>query len=200
MINAIYVLFVAVWKTEQIPETWLDSELIPVFKQRGSRTCLDNYRFLHLKDDISKLFSQIVFEKTKDKLINNMSKFQIAAKPGHRATEHLFCMMSLIQLNEIRGSAIYLCLFDIVKFFDKESVYDCQFELYKSNIRGRLYRLVFKLNENIRIRVRTPVGLTEAEDSGAGVGQGTVLGSITSSVSLDSGITEEFNDVDNENN
>ena len=69
---------------------------------------------------------------TKEKLISNMSKFQIATKPGHRATEHIFCMMSLILLAEASGRAQIIALQDVMKFFDKESAIDCQYEIYKS--------------------------------------------------------------------
>ena len=192
LLNALFVLFKLVWKTEQIPNTWHTSELIQLFKGRGLRSSLENWRFLHIKDDISKMFSQIVFEKTKECLISGMTKYQIATKPGHRATEHVYCVMSLIQLNEDQGKALLLSLFDVQKFFDKESIYDIHYELYKSSIKGKLYRLMFNLNKNIKIKVKTPVGTTAATDTGPGMGQGTVMGAIESSLSLDSGVKEFF--------
>ena len=48
------------------------------------------------------------------------------------------------------------------------------------------------MNQNIRISVKTPVGDTDFEDTGEGVGQGTVEGSIVSATSLDKGISESF--------
>ena len=85
-----------------------------------------------------------------------------------------------------------------VKFFDRESAADCHFELYKLGIRGRLYRLLYLLNENIRIRVRTPVGVTDSADTGPGQGQGTISAAIISSVNLDSGVKETFHEREDE--
>ena len=48
------------------------------------------------------------------------------------------------------------------------------------------------MNKNIRISVKTPVGMTQSEDTHMGVGQGTSDGAIISANSLDSGVSEYF--------
>ena len=68
-------------------------------------------------------------------------------------------------------------------------------ELYRSNIRGKVYRMIFKMNENIRIRVKMPVGMTDYADTGMGVGQGTVDGAINSTMLLDHQVVQEFADI-----
>ena len=57
-----------------------------------------------------------------------------------------------------------------------------------------MYRLMFLLNENTNIRVRTPVGTTDWKQVGPTLGQGTVTSAITSSVNLDSGVKEYFHE------
>ena len=44
------------------------------------------------------VFDGIVYSKMKDSLVLNMSKFQIGAKPGHRAQEHIFVLNSEMAL------------------------------------------------------------------------------------------------------
>ena len=70
------------------------------------------------------------------------------------------------------------------------------YELYKCSIKGKVYRLFYRLNENIRIKVRTPVGLSKSASTGPGVGQGTVSGAIMSANNLDQGVTEYFGDTE----
>ena len=137
-----------------------------------------------------KLFQQIVILASKDTLIGNMTKFQIATKPGHRASEHVFCIMSMMNLTESTGKAQLVTLFDVKKHFDKESAIDCQYKIYKRKIKGKLYRLIYILNENTRIRVRTPVGISDAANTGPTVGQGSISAAILSANSLDGGIEE----------
>ena len=65
-------------------------------------------------------------------------------------------------------------------------------ELYKYIVRGKLYRLLYSLNENTKFSVQTPLGLTEEAERGEGLGQGTMKGALVSSVSLDSGFMDKF--------
>ena len=132
------------WKSENIPDGWRESLLLQKQK-KPNITSLNNIRFLHLKKEVS----QIVFSSIKDRLFANMSKFQIATKPGHRSTEHLFVILSLIALCESTNSAT------LITMYDQESVFDCLSELYRSQVRGKLYRLVYNLNKSSKIRIQT---------------------------------------------
>ena len=71
-------------------------------------------------------------------------------------------------------------------------------ELYKSGIKGKLYRLLFKLNKNTRFKVETPVGVTDFLDRGEGLGQGTLEGALLSALNLDSGINDFFMNSEDE--
>ena len=87
-------------------------------------------------------------------------------KKYHRAQEHLFVIKSVIGMYEHMGKAIILQLWDISKFFDRESLADGLNELYKNEVRGKLYKLLYEINKDTRIKVRTPVGDTEERDTG----------------------------------
>ena len=145
-----------------------------------------------MKDEFPKFFGNLVMDAAKDTLIHNMSKFQIGTKPGHRAQEHLFVTKSVISLYMKYDKAVILSAWDISKFFDKECLTDVMGEIFKSNVRGKLYRLLYHMNKNTRICVQTPVGVSEEENTGEGLGQGTVEGAIASAVSLDNGVRDYF--------
>ena len=195
---ALFQLCQSVWFTEKLPKIWDKSTLVQLFKMKGSRSILDNMRHLHIKDEFPKFFGHLVVSASKDKMISGLTKYQIATKPGHRAGEHLFVLKSVIALYMMTGRAIILSMWDLSKFFDRESLTDCMNELYKSKVQGKLYRLLYAMNKNTRICVQTPVGLTEEHDTGEGVGQGTLEGALVSAVSLDAGVNEFFSDSEYE--
>ena len=192
LINAIYNILYSVWKTEIIPSDWHKSELVQLFKGRGSISNLDNMRHIHIKSETAKLFGHIVMSEAKENIYKKMTKFQIATKPGHRSSEHLYVIKSIVALVQSNKKAVIATMWDLCCYFNSESLIDCLSELYKSDVKGKLYRLVYKMNENIRIAVNTPVGQTEFEDTGEGIGQGTSDGAILSAVNLDSGVKHEF--------
>ena len=51
---------------------------------------------------------------------------------------------------------------------------------------------MFEMNKNTRIRIRTPVGVTQPKDTGPVVTQGGVEGPVMSSVSVDNGLNVTF--------
>ena len=134
----------------------------------------------------------------KETLINNMSKYQIGTKLGHRKQEHLFIVKSVITLYRKLDKAVILSAWDVSKYFDKEYLPDVMGELFKNKLHGKLYRLIYLMNKNTRISVQTPVGVSEERDTGEGLGQGTVEGAIASAVNLDNGVRDFFKDSEDE--
>ena len=118
-------------------------------------------RHLHVKEDIPKMFGHLVMSLAKEKMVSNMSKYQIGAKPGHRAQEHLFTIKSVMLLYWHLDKPLFLTMWDVSKFFDRECLKEWMNELYKNDVRGKLYRLVFQRNKETVIQVQTPVGLTQ---------------------------------------
>ena len=173
------------WETEKLPANWSKSTLVQLYKGKGPKNNLSNHRFIHMKDDVPKLFGSLVMGVAKEKLISNMSKFQIGTKPGHTAEEHLFVIKSVLALYLKLDKPLILSTWDVSKFFDSECLIDVMNELYRSDIRGKLYRLIYLMNQNTRIQVCTPVGVTDESDTGETLGQGAVEGVIASAVNLD---------------
>ena len=158
-IQALYQLFSTVWKTEKIPNKWHESTLTQLFKPgKKDVTNLNNFRHIHNRQELSKFFTLMVINIAKEKILKNMSKYQIANRPGHRSSEHIFAVKHAISYYREQKKPLILSSFDLEKFFDSERLEDCQFELYKLDIKGKVYRLVSELNSNTQIKVKTPLG------------------------------------------
>ena len=152
--NALFILFKPIWENEKKPKHWWMDDLIQIHK-KGSKLSLENYRFIHIKEEVPKLFGYIVTSQIKDKLIKNMSRYQIGAVPGHMPQEHLFCLRSMISLYEKFRKPLIISFYDIKKFFDKESLVDALDACYKAGVNGKHYRLLYLLNSETEIKVKT---------------------------------------------
>ena len=91
---------------------------------------------------------------------------------GHRAQEHIFTIKSVIAFYSMLGKGLILSLFDMSKFFDREHLQDCMGELYQHSVKGKLYRLIYNMNKDTNIRVKTPVGYSDYTDVVETLGQG----------------------------
>ena len=60
-----------------------------------------------------------------------------------------------------------------------------------------MYRLLYNLNKNTKIKVRTPVGDSEWAEIGPALGQGGIESAVISSVSLDNGFKDYFPEREN---
>ena len=179
---ALYKLYEIVWNHEVKPDVWRDTIVIQLNKPKSKdKADLDGKRHIHTKPEIPKFFEHMVTTTVKPKIVEHMSPFQIGAVPGHRSQEHLFSLKSVIAMLEENKEAAAVQVFDLVKFFDSERLDDCLNELYKSKIKGKPYRLLYELNKDNRITVRTPVGDSEKRDIDEGITQGSVSGTLTSS-------------------
>ena len=85
-------------------------------------------------------------------ILEEFSPFQIGAVPGHRAEEHLFVVKSVLALAEKQGDALALQVLDLSTYFDSECLVDLLDELYKSNVKEKVYRLLYELNKNSKIK------------------------------------------------
>ena len=135
---------------------------------------------------------------TKPIVYKNMSKFQIACKPGHRPSEHLFVVKSVMALYNSLNKGLIFSSFDLRKFYDSEKLTDCMAALHSRQVKGKLYRLIFNMNKSVRITVKMPVGVTQSAEVGETVTQGSVEAATLSSNSIDKGLNVAFADSDGE--
>ena len=163
-----------------------------LYKGKGNKSEFCNQRFIHTKEEIPKFFEHILTHKIKPKITENCSKFQIGSISKHQASVHLFSLKSLIGLASIMNIAIIINVFDIRNFFDSENLQDAMNSLFNRGIKGKLYRLVFELNKNNDIQIKTSVGMIKSAETGKNVSQGSISGGLISANSLYDSIFEFF--------
>ena len=82
--------------------------------------------------------------------------------------------------------------------FENEDIFDVFLKVYASIVKGKVYLLIYEKNENVKVKVKTPVGVTGSADTGPVVTQGGVLAAVISSVSIGNGVSDAFAASDSE--
>ena len=95
--HALFCIFNSVWRNEKVPTSWKKTTLIRLFKGKGDFRECSSMRNIHIKNCVQKYFSNIVIRQVQDMLAQNMSIFQIGTKKGHRATEHIYVMKTVLK-------------------------------------------------------------------------------------------------------
>ena len=187
---AIYKYLELIVKTENIPDSFLDTSMTMIWKKKGSPLDLNNMRFIHGKEYRPRVLEAIVVEKMKSKIIEATPNIQIGGMPGHSSSEHLFLLKTWMRLKEYKKENGIFSVFDLSKFFDKESLLDCVNQLNDIGVDNKSYRLWYKLNENTRISVKTSVGETEKATVRDTIGQGSVGAPLVSSMNIGRTVSE----------
>ena len=198
MKKVLFRLFRNIWWQEKRPNQWKSTTIIQLYKGKGEVDDLNNHRNIHTKDDLPKAFETTVVDYSKPKIVSKCSKFQIGGMPGHRPTEHLFCIKSTMALYEQLDIPLIIQTFDISKYFDSEVLRDAMSALYEAGVKGKLYRLWYELNKETEIKVKTGVGTTKAATVGETVAQGSIGGGLASSLNLDVEVNNFFSGSINE--
>ena len=193
----VYRFMKFIWDMEEIPKNWDLTTLVQVFK-RGNRNELSSYRYIHLKEWRPRLLDGLVFSKMKNKLIENMSKYQIGAKPGHRPQEHLFVLKSFLAIQKYEKDIVILQTFDIQAYFDRTVLLESMDCLAEANVPEKCYRLTYNLNKNTVVQVKTAAGITDTAETGENLGQGSKSAGLICSTGLSMGVSKFFDGSNHE--
>ena len=197
-LNVLLAIYRKVWASEEKPSIWKNTTCIQLYKGKNRKDDFNNQRFIHTKEDVPKGFELILINKVKPRMIKNCSKFQIGAIPGHQAQEHLFTIKSVMALYQKDGKPLILQCFDLKKYFDSENLKDALNSLYHCGVKGKEYRLIYELNKENKIQIKTSVGMTNSFEVGPTVSQGSIGGGLISTINLDFSINRFFFDSNNE--
>ena len=191
--DAIYGLMKRFIDKEEVPKSYDYTSLTQIWKKKGSALSLNNMRFIHMKCWRAKLLEALITEKMKPKIVEATPNIQIGGMPESQSVEHLVTLKTWMKQVEENKTAGIISVFDMAKFFDKESLLDCMNTLNKkAKIDAKSYRMWFKLNENTKISVKTSVGDTKKAPIDDSVGQGSFGAALVSSLNIGSAIVDEF--------
>ena len=178
---------------EEIPDSFHKTILYMLWKRRGLSSILKNNRFLHLRQVLARTVDALVVRNMREPLISKLSIYQVGGLPGHSILEHLLTIKTVLARFEELGQGIIFLVMDIVSFFDKEDIFDCLETMKELKINKKATRLWYLLNRDTRIQVKTAFGLTEEEEVGDCLAQGTAGAGLISAANLDLGLQKKFN-------
>ena len=190
--EAIFKLCQSFIRKEEFPRRLHQTILHMIWKKKGRQEEMRNNRFIHMKDYLARTCEALVVGKMKQTMFNMSTMFQIGGQSGHSVEEHLFSVKSLMGLREEQGEGCLLTLVDIVSFFDREDIRDVLDAMEEMGVNRKVARVWYRLNEKTEIKVKTAVGMTEAAEVGALVGQGSTGAAVASQAMVDMGLKQYF--------
>ena len=171
------------------PSQWERTLIKTIYKNKGSKKDLKNYRGVFLTQVISKIYERILISRAKD-IMEKVSLLQAGSRSERGPNDNLFLMNSCVDHAKYLNIPVYITVYDFEQCFDALWLEDSIVALWKLGVRDDTLAIMYNMNKQARIKVKTPAGISEELVKPAIVKQGTVSGPSMCSVS-----TAEFVDA-----
>ena len=104
--------FNKILKHEQVPQTWNEGWITPIFKS-GLKSDPKNYRPITITSCLGKLLARILTSRLNNFLQQNdiISQFQIGFKENCRTSDHVLVLKTIIDYYKKKNKHIYICMF-----------------------------------------------------------------------------------------
>ena len=192
---AVFTLMKRFIEKEEVPKAYDHTSLTQIWKKKGSALSLNNMRFIHMKCWRAKLLEALVTENMKPQIVDATPNIQIGGMPQSQSVEHLVTLKTWMKQIEENKSEGVVSFYDMAKFFDKESLLDCMDTLNKkADIDAKSYRMLYKLNANTKISVKTSVGESKTAPIDDSIGQGSFSAALSSSLNIGCAVADKLKD------
>ena len=167
-------IFNKVKNSKQPPKQWNSVLITILYKNKGSRKSLVNYRGIFLASIVAKVFERLL----KNRMNTHMEKVdlcQAGARPNRGPPDNTFIVNAVIDHSLYIGKSLYITTYDFEQAFDSLWLQDCILSLRKIGVPDYILQLIYSLNREALITVKTPYGPTSTSSIEDIVQQGRVL-------------------------
>lgn len=160
-----------------VPREWLIGMVLPIYKGKGDKHSVDNYRGITLLSCLGKLFTSLLnsrlteFCTTNEIILENQTGF----RQGYSTLDHVFLLKNLIDMYLDQKKRLYCTFIDYRKAFDSVWRHGLWLKCLKSGIKGKILEVIKNMYGNIKSCITSNGRLSEFFECNVGVRQGENL-------------------------
>ena len=158
MVRFVYPVVKAFWTEETTPKQWNMGVITNVWKGKGDREIMTNQRGITVSSSISTIAEEILTNRISKK--TQFTQAQAGGRKDGSTTDHVFTLRNIITIAKKERRNIIVTFYDVVKAYDQADMDDMCYSMYKSGIKGKLWRLMKAINEDLKAKIKTKAGLT----------------------------------------
>ena len=174
-------------KNEQIFPKCLElCNITSIFKKKGSKSDFNNYRGVFRALIFRTILERLIYNDEYPNIDMNLTDANVGARKKRNIRDNLFVIYAVMN-SVISGSEdpLDICPYDIEKCFDALWTHECINDLYEAGLTNDKLPLLFKMNMNAQVAIKTSQGITERTDIKNIIMQGSVWGSLSCTSSMD---------------
>ncbi|GMP25038.1 hypothetical protein CsSME_00002089 [Camellia sinensis var. sinensis] len=110
-------LFSKILLTRNMPDEWMKSILVPIYKNKGDVQNCNNYRGIKLMCHIMKVWERVMERRLRD--ITKVSENQFGFMPGRSTMEAIYLLRRVIEKYKEKKRDIHMVFIDLEKAYDR---------------------------------------------------------------------------------
>jgi hypothetical protein len=184
--EALFSLCHRIWQTEEFPEEWKRSLILPIHKKKDKLQC-DNYRGISLLCHSQKLMASVILQRIRARTEEILSEAQAGFRTGRSTIDQLFSLRLLSEKYHEYGRDLYICYVDFQKAFDsvwRKGLWQVMRHLGYDNKIIRLLESMYRSTVS-SVRVGAQDELSSWFETLVGVLQGCVLSPLLFNIMLE---------------
>jgi hypothetical protein len=110
-------LFNLIFQSNKMPDGWMQSILVPIFKDKGGVQSCTNYRRIRLMSHTMKLWERIIEHRLRG--VTNVTENQFGFMPGRSTMDAIFLIRQVMERCREQKKDICMVFIDLKKAYDK---------------------------------------------------------------------------------
>jgi hypothetical protein len=173
-------------ETQVYPRCLESCNITSIFKNKGNKSEFTNYRGIFKVVVFRGILERLIYHDEYQNIDENLSDANVGARKRRNIRDNLFVVNAV--MNSIkRGNedSVDICAYDAEKCFDSLWTYECINDLYESGLQNDKLAVLFAINKNAQVAIKTPHGMTKRINIPNIIMQGTVWGSLFCTATID---------------
>ena len=174
-------------KTDEIfPEVLDPCNISSLYKNKGCQNDFNFYRGIFRVPILRTILDRLIYNDEYSNIDGELSDCNVGARKKRNIRDNIF-VVNAITNSVINGNEdpIDVQVFDVEKCFDSLWLQECINDLYDAGLNNDKLPLLFLENQNAKIAVKTPKGISRRVSIQNIVMQGTVWGSLMCTATMD---------------
>jgi len=176
LVSGLTNLFVVIWLEGAVPQDFKDASIISIFKNKGSRTCCDDYRGISLLSIAGKVLARVILNRINKHLVASVyPESQCGFRAGRGTVDMIFGLRQVQEKSREHNKDLFMVFVDLTKAFDTVSRPTLWEVLSKLGVPSDMLKVICSFHDGMEAFVSAGGQNSETFPVSSGTKQGCVL-------------------------
>ena len=166
-------------RQQTVPDIIKRCNITSIYKKKGSRKDFSNYRGIFRVTILRSILDKFIYNDEYANIDENLTDSNVGARRDRNIRDNIFVINAItnnVRKRNLKDTDIQI--YDAEKYFDKLWANECYNDAYENGFKSDKLALLYNINKNAQVGIKTATGITKREDIYNIIMQGSVFGSL----------------------